>query len=134
MIKWCFNETYSNVHIGKLLSETFTIQNGLKQGDIFIAIAFKSGLEYSIRKFQGNIVGLELNGMHHLLVYADDNNLFVCGVNTIKESSKTLLEASMNISLEINAEETKYMIMFRYPNPGQKQNIKIANESFEKAA
>jgi hypothetical protein len=36
--------------------------------------------------------------------------------------------------LEINAEKTKYMIMSRYPNSGQNQNIRIANESFEKVA
>jgi hypothetical protein len=31
--KMCVNETYSKVHIGKLLSDKFPIQNGLKQGD-----------------------------------------------------------------------------------------------------
>jgi hypothetical protein len=55
-------------------------------------------------------------------------------VNTIKENSETLLEASRDISLEINAEKTKYMIMFLYPNSGQNQNIRIANESFENVA
>jgi hypothetical protein len=52
-------------------------------------------------------------------------------VNTIKENSETLLEASRDVGLEINAEKTKYMIMSRYPNSGQNQNIRIANESFE---
>jgi hypothetical protein len=33
LIKMCLNETYSKVHTGKLLSDKFTIQNGLKQGD-----------------------------------------------------------------------------------------------------
>jgi hypothetical protein len=33
LIKMCLNETYSNVRIGKLLSDKFPIQNGLKQGD-----------------------------------------------------------------------------------------------------
>jgi hypothetical protein len=51
--------------------------------------------------------------MHQLLVYSDDDNLLECGANIIKENSKTLLEASMNISLEINAEEIKYLIMIR---------------------
>jgi hypothetical protein len=36
--------------------------------------------------------------------------------------------------LDINAEKTKYMIMSRYPNSGQNQNIGIANESFENVA
>jgi hypothetical protein len=37
-------------------------------------------------------------------------------------------------SLERNAEKTKYIIMSRRPDSGQKQNIRIANESFEKVA
>jgi hypothetical protein len=36
--------------------------------------------------------------------------------------------------LEINAEKTQYMIMSRHPNPGQNQNIRTANESFENVA
>jgi hypothetical protein len=55
-------------------------------------------------------------------------------VNTIKENTKTFLEASRDIGLEINAEKTKYIIMSRHPNSGQSQNIRIANESFENVA
>jgi hypothetical protein len=33
LIKMCLNETYGKVRIGKYLSGTFPIQNGLKQGD-----------------------------------------------------------------------------------------------------
>jgi hypothetical protein len=66
------------------------------------------------------------------LVYADNVNLLGNRVNTIKENSETFLQASTDIGIEINAENTKYMIMSRHPNSGQNQNIRIAKKSFEK--
>jgi hypothetical protein len=67
-------------------------------------------------------------------IYADDINLLDDSINTIKENTETLLEASRDIGLKINAEKTKYIIMFHQPNSGQNQNIRIANESFGKVA
>jgi hypothetical protein len=61
------------VHLGKHLSESFPIQNGLKQ-DAF-RLLFNFALECAIRKVWENQVGLKLNGTHQHLAYAIDVSL-----------------------------------------------------------
>jgi hypothetical protein len=70
-----------------------------------------------------------MNGIHQLLVYADDVNLLDNSINAIKENIGTLSEASRDVDLEINAEKTKYMIMSRHQNSGQNQSIRIVNKN-----
>jgi hypothetical protein len=68
------------------------------------------------------------------LVSADDVNLLDNCINTIKEKTKTLLQASRDVGIERNAEKTKYMIMSHHLNSEQNQNIRINTESFENFA
>jgi hypothetical protein len=57
------------------LSDSFPIQNGLKQGDALSPLLFNFSLEYAIRMVQDNQVRLKLNGTHLLLASANDVNL-----------------------------------------------------------
>jgi hypothetical protein len=52
LTKMCLNETYSKVHVGKLLSDTLSIQNGLIQGDALSPLPSSFSLEYAVKKVQ----------------------------------------------------------------------------------
>jgi hypothetical protein len=74
---------------------------------LFCHCFFNSALAYAIRKVQVNQDG----GTHQLLFNAADVNILGGGVHTVKENSEALLVASKETGLEVNADETKYMVM-----------------------
>jgi hypothetical protein len=83
----CSNETYNKVRVGKYMSDSFLIQNGLKQWDALLPLLLNFALEWAIRKDQKNQVGLKLNETNQLLAYTDDVNLLGDNIDTIKEKT-----------------------------------------------
>jgi hypothetical protein len=86
------------------LADKFLIQNGLKQGDALSSLDLSFALEYAIRKVWENKVGLKLNGIHQLLVYADDVNLLSDNIKTIKKNTETTTDTSMEVGLKVRVE------------------------------
>jgi hypothetical protein len=114
-------------------SVNFPIQNGLKR-DALSSLLFHFALEYAITKVQKHQVGLKLNGTHQLLLYADDMNLLGDDINTIQINTKTLIDASKEVGVEVNSEKTKYILLSCHQNAGKNRDIKIANRCFENVA
>jgi len=99
-------------------------------------------LEYAIRRVQANQDGLKLNGTHQLLVYVDDVdplnaelnpichllalfgahhifhvsglrvNIVGGSIHIVKKNTNALVVASKENGLEVNADKTKYMVMY----------------------
>jgi hypothetical protein len=131
LIKMCLTETYNRVRVGKNLSEMFSIRNGLIR-KIHYRIDFQLCLEYAIKRVQVNQDGLKLNGTHQFLAYDDDVNILGGNVHTVKENAESIVVATKETGLEVNADKTKCMVMSRDRNAGWGHSVKIDNRSIER--
>jgi hypothetical protein len=52
-------------------------------------------------------------------------------IDTIKNNTETLIDASKEVGLEVNAKKTKYILPSRDQDSGQNHDIKIANRSYK---
>ena len=59
------------------------------------------------------------------------DNILGGSIHTIRKNTEALVIASQEIDLEVNAEKTKHMVMYRDQNAGENGNIQIGNKSFE---
>jgi len=62
----------------------------------------------------------------------DGVNILEGSVRTIKENAAASLAASKETKLEVNACNSKYMVMSRDRNAGRSHDIKIENSFFER--
>jgi len=70
--------------------------------------------------------------VHQFLFYADDVNILDGSIHTIKKNTEALAVANKENGLEVNSDNTKYMVMSQDQNAGQSHSMKIDDNSFER--
>jgi hypothetical protein len=120
------------VRICKYLSDTFPVQDGLKQGHALSPQLFNCVLECAIREVQENQVVLKLNGTHQPLDCADDVNLL--GYNLIEEEIKRRLNSGnacyhsvqnlfVFLSVQIILDSSEVITTVKYTTTGVKGSM-----------
>ncbi|PSN32180.1 hypothetical protein C0J52_25700 [Blattella germanica] len=95
--------------IGMCLNGTkniFEIHNGLKQGDALSPLLFNFILQYALEDKQG----VQLSGIHKLLVYADDIVLLGHSEKILKDNMHIVRSNTRKLGLEQNINTIKYMV------------------------
>jgi hypothetical protein len=82
----------------------------VKQGYALLPLLLNFASEYAISKVQEDEEGLQLNGIHQLLVYAADVNKLSKYINAIKKNTKAPLKASNGGWSRSKYRETKFLL------------------------
>ena len=86
------------------MSSNFAIEEGVKQGDP-LSLEFYSRICYE--KVQKTNWGLDMNGTHQVLAYADYINLIGGDITKKERTIKLLFHYLKNIELAVNTKKTK---------------------------
>lgn len=115
LIKTCWNEIYCEVWIGRHLSDTFPIQNVLKQGDASLPLLFKFALEYIPlgRSKETKTIEIEWD------------------TDAINKNIEASLVRCKEAGLEVRGEKTTYMLILCQRNTGKNHNANMTNTCIE---
>jgi hypothetical protein len=97
----------------------------LKEGDALSPLLFNFASGYAIRRVRVKQEGLKLNGVHQVLVYADDINISVRSIRTTNEYTNALRFDNKKTWLEVNADKSKHMDLSRVQNARRRQNKRL---------
>jgi hypothetical protein len=90
--------------------------------------------KFALGKCKKTKEGLEISRTHQLLVCADDVHLLDENINKVQKNTESLLDAGMEVGLQVNTEKFKNMFMSLPQRTGQNHCIEVGNKLFENVA
>ena len=100
-----------NVAIDGVITNSFNVGRGLRQGDPLSPLLFNVVLEWIMRKGNINTKGLLCRKKHQVLAYADDIAIMTRTRQELERVFLSLVEVAGETGLKVNEEKTKYMIV-----------------------
>jgi RNAse (barnase) inhibitor barstar len=115
LVKACVQKSKCKVKFNGELSEDFSVETGLRQGDALSPTLFNIALESVVREVLDDVTGLRIGEGHQitLAAYADDIIIIGETEEDLKWSAEKLISKGKEIGLQVNEEKTKYLIVSR---------------------
>jgi len=112
LIKVCNTNTMCKLKFGNGTSDSFEVSTGLKQGDALSPVLFNLAIDKVIRSMLMR-QGMELLSNSTLLAYADDIVIIGSTRQDVTIRTNDFIKAAQPMSLEVNQNKTKYLVMTR---------------------
>jgi hypothetical protein len=133
LTKMTLRETKAKVKIQSDMSGEFTIDRGLRQGDVLSTQLFNITLEKIMRSIEINRGGTIFNRSLQYLAYADDVNLISRNTRELSKAFVEMEGESKKAGLIINEAKTNYMINTRNKVRFRDTNsLQIQNYNFQR--
>ena len=120
----------SRVRIRNKLSETFDIEEGLRQGAPLATLLFNLILEAAVRTMDMDTSSTIFTKSSQLLGFADDLDIMGRSMDVVKEKFVALDRKGSDLGLKVNDAKTEYMIVSP-SNRQLDQNITIGTPTFK---
>jgi hypothetical protein len=86
---------------------------------MFIATALQLFFRICQQEGRGKPGGTEIKWGKSAALHADDMNLLGDDIDTLNKNTESLIDTSKKVSLEVNTEKTKYMLLSLHQNAGR---------------
>ena len=131
LVKMTMKNTTARVKVTNKLSNSFTFNAGVRQGDGLSTTLFTLALHYGVQKIDQR--GTIFTKLSQICAYAD----IVIVTRTHKKLTEVYLaleEETSTLGMEINESKTKYMVTCNYEHRRNAGELRIGNKIFRSSS
>ena len=129
LVKMTMKNTTSRVKVTNTLSNSFTFNSGVRQGDGLSTTLFILALHHWVQKIDQR--GTIFTKLSQICGHADDIVMVARTQNKLTEVYLDLEEEMSKLGMEINGNKTKYMVTSTYEHRRNAEDLRIGNKTCE---